>query len=88
MTVKPLRPLALLHLWNLVAQTTSIIALFWQLRNSIAQGVSKMLMSIKCPSHFIDVIIGTNASEVLYISPEICCGVGPVWNCRGLIIRN
>lgn len=45
-------------------------------------------MSVECPSHFIDVIIGTNASEVLYISPEIRCGVGPVWNCRGLIIRN
>lgn len=50
---------------------SSLSSVFVSLVGLISQCVSQVLVSIEGPGHFIDVVVGSNRPEVLYVVPEV-----------------
>lgn len=65
----PLSPPSLSHSPSTLP--LSLSSMFMSLVGLISQCVSQVLVSIEGPGHFIDVVVGSNRPEVLYVVPEV-----------------
>lgn len=76
--------LSLLSSWLFSASAS----VFMSLIGLISQGVPEVLVGEEGTGQFVDVVVGTDGSEVFDIVPEVGGRVGPVGNSRRFIVRH